>query len=176
MTTHEIIPGRTAALTGLVAVLARIVLAPLATIAVVAASDGRAALAALSSARTLAAFGLSLRASAIAASLDLVLGTTIAWALARQRFPGRTLLDALVEVPFALPTAVAGIALATLAGPHGWVGAPLLALGLRVAFTPLGVVVALTFVGLPFVVRADAHDAGGAAAGARGVGTLAGCG
>ena len=83
----------------------------------------------------------------------------IAWVLTRYRFPGRRLLDAMVDLPFALPTAVAGIALATLYAPNGWFGAPLAALGIKVAFTPLGILVALVFVGLPFVVRTRAAGA-----------------
>jgi sulfate/thiosulfate transport system permease protein len=77
----------------------------------------------------------------------------VAWVLARHRFPGQRIVDALVDLPFALPTAVAGIALTSLYSPSGWLGAPLEKLGLKVAFTPLGIVVALTFIGLPFVVR-----------------------
>ena len=150
---RDVIPGRSISVALLAVVLATIVLAPLLAVAVVAVRDVHASLAALFSSRTLAAFGLSLRASVIAALLDLVLGTTIAWALVRRRFIGRAVLEALVETPFALPTAVAGIALATLDGPHGWVGAPLLAIGIRVAYTPLGVIIALAFIGLPFVVR-----------------------
>jgi len=82
-----------------------------------------------------------------------VSGLLIAWVLTRYEFPGRRLLDALVDLPFALPTAVAGIALTTLYAPNGWLGRLLAPLGIQVAFTPLGVIVALTFIGLPFVVR-----------------------
>jgi len=103
--------------------------------------------------RVLAAFRLSLLASLAASLLNCLFGLLIAWVLTRYEFPGRRLFDALVDLPFALPTAVAGIALATLYGPHGWVGRLLAPLGIRVAFTPLGVVLALTFIGLPFAVR-----------------------
>jgi sulfate transport system permease protein len=89
----------------------------------------------------------------IAALVDVVFGLLVAWALVRYRFPGRRLLDALVDLPFALPTAVAGIALTALYAPNGWLGAPLDRLGVTVAFTPLGVVMALIFIGIPFVVR-----------------------
>jgi sulfate transport system permease protein len=109
---------------------------------------------ALASDRVQAAFRLSFGASAAAALTCGVLGVVVAWALARYEFPGRRLVDALVDVPFALPTAVAGIALTTLYAEHGWLGGALARLGVRVAFAPLGVGVALTFVGLPFVVRA----------------------
>lgn len=103
--------------------------------------------------RVLAAFRLSISASLIAAGVNAVFGLLIAWVLTRYDFPGRRLLDALVDLPFALPTAVAGIALATLYAPGGWLGRLLAPLGIQVAFTPLGVSAALVFVGLPFVVR-----------------------
>jgi sulfate transport system permease protein len=103
--------------------------------------------------RTLAALRLSFLAAAFAALANVVLGIAVAWVLTRYEFPGRSVLDALVDLPFALPTAVAGVALATLYGPNGWIGAPLLSMGLKVAFTPLGVFVALLAVGLPYVVR-----------------------
>ena len=103
--------------------------------------------------RVLAALRLSFGAALIAALVDVVFGLLVAWALVRYRFPGRRLLDALVDLPFALPTAVAGIALTALYAPNGWLGAPLDRLGVKVAFTPLGVVMALIFIGIPFVVR-----------------------
>jgi sulfate transport system permease protein len=103
--------------------------------------------------RTLAALRLSFLAAAAAAFVNVGLGLLTAWVLSRYEFPGRRVADALVDLPFALPTAVAGIALATLYGPHGWIGEALSPLGLKVAYTPLGVFVALLAVGLPFVVR-----------------------
>jgi sulfate transport system permease protein len=103
--------------------------------------------------RTLAAFRLSFGASLVAASINLVFGTLVAWVLERYDFPAKRWVDSLVDLPFALPTAVAGIALATAWSETGWIGRWLAPLGLKVAFTPLGVVVALVFVGLPFVVR-----------------------
>jgi len=103
--------------------------------------------------RVLASFRLSITASLCAALINAVAGLLIAWVLTRYEFPGRRLLDALVDLPFALPTAVAGIALTTLYAPNGWLGRLLAPLGIQVAFTPLGVIVALTFIGLPFVVR-----------------------
>ena len=103
--------------------------------------------------RVFAALRLSFGAAAIAGAINAVFGLIVAWVLVRYRFPGKSLLDALVDLPFALPTAVAGIALSTLYAPQGWLGEPLSHLGLKVSYTPLGVVVALTFVGLPFVVR-----------------------
>jgi sulfate transport system permease protein len=107
----------------------------------------------LSDARVLHALKLSFGASLIAAAINTVFGLIIAWVLVRYRFPGRRVLDGLVDLPFALPTAVAGIALSALYARNGWLGQPLQQLGIIVAYTPLGVVMALTFIGLPFVVR-----------------------
>jgi sulfate transport system permease protein len=103
--------------------------------------------------RALASYRISFGASLIAALINLVFGLLVAWVLVRYSFPGRRLLDSLVDLPFALPTAVAGIALTSIYAPHGWVGQYLAPLGIKVAYTPLGVVIALTFIGLPFVVR-----------------------
>ncbi len=108
---------------------------------------------AVSAPRVLAAFRVSFSTALIAALINLVFGLLIAWVLARYRFPGRRLIDALVDLPFALPTAVAGIALTALYVPQGWVGRHLAEWGIKIAFTPLGIVVALAFIGLPFVVR-----------------------
>ncbi len=107
----------------------------------------------VSAPRTLAALQLSFGAAALAALVNVVAGLLVAWVLTRYDFPLRRVLDALVDLPFALPTAVAGIALTALYAPRGWIGALLAPLGVSVAYTPLGVVVALVFVGLPFVVR-----------------------
>ncbi|HWW21898.1 MAG TPA: sulfate ABC transporter permease subunit CysT [Steroidobacteraceae bacterium] len=103
--------------------------------------------------RVLASLRLSFGAALLAAAVNAVMGFIIAWALTRQRFPGRRLFDAIIDLPFALPTAVAGIALTALYAPNGWIGQLLVPFGVRVAYTPLGVVVALAFVSLPFVVR-----------------------
>ena len=103
--------------------------------------------------RVLAALRLSFGAALIAATINVFFGVTIAWMLVRYSFPGRRIVDALVDLPFALPTAVAGIALTAICAPNGWIGSLLAPLGVKIAFTPLGVVVALTFIGLPFVVR-----------------------
>jgi sulfate transport system permease protein len=104
--------------------------------------------------RVIAALKLSFGAALIASLINAVFGLIVAWVLVRYEFPGKRVIDALVDLPFALPTAVAGIALTTLYAPNGWIGQYLEPLGVKVAYTPLGVVVALTFVGLPFVVRA----------------------
>jgi sulfate transport system permease protein len=103
--------------------------------------------------RVTASLRLSFGASMIAASINVVFGLIVAWVLVRYTFPFKRLIDAIVDLPFALPTAVAGIALTALYAPNGWLGIRLLSLGIKVAFTPLGIVVALTFIGLPFVVR-----------------------
>lgn len=107
----------------------------------------------LSSRRTLNALRVSFGLAFAAACVNLVMGSIIVWALVRYRFPGRRLFDAIVDVPFALPTAVAGVALTSLFAEKGWLGAPLAALGIKVAFTPLGIFVAMIFIGVPFVVR-----------------------
>ena len=107
----------------------------------------------ISSRRTLNALKISFGLAFLAALVNLVMGTIVVWALVRYRFPGRRLLDAIVDVPFALPTAVAGVALSALFAEKGWLGAPLAALGIKVAFTPIGIFVAMVFIGIPFVVR-----------------------
>ncbi|WP_256460580.1 sulfate ABC transporter permease subunit CysT [Bradyrhizobium ontarionense] len=107
----------------------------------------------VTSRRTLSALRLSFGLAFAAACVNLVMGTIVVWALVRYRFPGRRLFDAIVDVPFALPTAVAGVALTALFAQKGWLGAPLAALGIKVAFTPLGIFIAMIFIGIPFVVR-----------------------
>ncbi len=107
----------------------------------------------VTSPRVLASLRLSFGAALIAALVNVVFGLLVAWVLVRERFPGWRIVDALVDLPFALPTAVAGIALTAVYAPNGWLGEPLGRLGIKVAFTPLGVLVALVFIGLPFVVR-----------------------
>jgi sulfate transport system permease protein len=107
----------------------------------------------LSSRRTLNALRVSFGLAFAAACVNLVMGSIIVWALVRYRFPGRRIFDAIVDVPFALPTAVAGVALTALFAEKGWLGAPLAELGIKVAFTPLGIFVAMIFIGIPFVVR-----------------------
>jgi sulfate transport system permease protein len=107
----------------------------------------------VSSPRVLAAYRLTFGASLVAAMINAVFGTVLAWVLVRYDFPGKRLLDALIDLPFALPTAVAGIALTALYASTGWIGSLLAPYDIKVAFTPLGVAVALVFIGLPFVVR-----------------------
>ncbi|TIT03859.1 sulfate ABC transporter permease subunit CysT [Mesorhizobium sp.] len=103
--------------------------------------------------RTINALEISFGTAFIAAAVNVVFGTIVAWVLVRYNFPGRRIVDAMVDLPFALPTAVAGIALTTLYAPNGWLGSLLAPLGIKVAYTPLGIVIALIFIGLPFVVR-----------------------
>src|SRR6267378_2768648 len=99
--------------------------------------------------RALAAYRLTFGASLIAALANAIFGTLLAWVLVRYEFPGRRIIDAMVDFPFALPTAVAGLTLATLFSPNGWLGSFLVPYGIKGAFTPLGVIIALTFVGMP---------------------------
>ncbi len=103
--------------------------------------------------RTIAALKLSFGLAFVAAVINAVMGFTVAWAFTRYEFPGRRLADAIVDIPFALPTAVAGISLASIYSPHGWLGSILSPLGVKVNGTPLGILIALVFVGLPFAVR-----------------------
>ncbi|MBL6454245.1 sulfate ABC transporter permease subunit CysT [Belnapia sp. T6] len=134
--------------------LGLIVLVPLAALAIRPWELGLAGVwASVTEPRVLASLRLSFGAALVAALVDLPLGLLVAWVVVRYRFPGRRVLDAAIDLPFALPTAVAGLALTALYAPNGWLGAPLAALGVKVAFTPLGVAVALAFVGLPFIVR-----------------------
>jgi sulfate/thiosulfate transport system permease protein len=134
--------------------LSLIVLLPLSTLFVKTATLSAAQFwETVSSPRVLASFRLTFGASLAAAAVNTVFGLLVAWVLTRYQFPGKRLVDGLVDLPFALPTAVAGIALTALYAPTGWLGRPLDALGIKAAFSPLGVVIALTFIGLPFVVR-----------------------
>ena len=151
---HSVLPGFGLGLGYGLFWLSLIVLLPLAALVMKLGDLGWAGFAAaVFNPRVLSALGLSFGASALAALINAVMGFLVAWVLVRYPFPGKRLVDALVDLPFALPTAVAGIALATLYAPNGWFGQWLEPLGIKVAFTPLGILVALTFVSLPFVVR-----------------------
>ena len=150
----SVLPGFGLTLGFALAYLSIIVLLPLAALVLRPAEAGVAGyLNALVDPRVLAALRLSFGAALIAAAINALFGLIVAWILVRYNFPLKRLVDALVDLPFALPTAVAGIALATIYSPKGWVGSLLMPLGIKVAFTPLGVFIALIFVGLPFVVR-----------------------
>jgi sulfate/thiosulfate transport system permease protein len=136
------------------AYLALLVLIPLAALALKSATIGPLAFwAAVTSPRALAAYRVTFGCAAIAGLINLVLGPLLAWVLVRYRFPGRKLIDALVDLPFALPTAVAGITLTALYASNGWLGRWIEAAGWKVAYTPTGITIALTFVSLPFLVR-----------------------
>ncbi|RZS81837.1 sulfate transport system permease protein [Pigmentiphaga kullae] len=134
--------------------LSLIVLIPLSTLFFKSATlDWQTFWAAVTAPRVLASYRLTFGAALLAALVNLVAGLAVAWTLVRYEFPGKKIVDALVDLPFALPTAVAGIALTALYASNGWMGRWLEPLGIKVAYTPLGVVVALIFIGLPFVVR-----------------------
>jgi len=151
---HDVLPGFGLAMGFTLFYLSLIVLIPLSTLFWKSGSLGWSGFwQAATAPRVVASYKLTFGASLAAAAVNAVFGLVVAWVLVRYRFPGRRLMDALVDLPFALPTAVAGIALTTLYAPTGWLGAPLERAGIKVAFTPLGIVVALTFIGLPFVVR-----------------------
>jgi sulfate transport system permease protein len=151
---RSILPGFGLSLGFTVAYLGLIVLVPLsAAFLRTAGMSLHDFVAAVASPRVVAAYRLSFGASLAAGLVNMVFGLVVAWVLVRYNFPGKRIVDALVDLPFALPTAVAGIALTSLYSPGGWVGRWLAPLGLQVAFTWTGVFVALTFIGLPFVVR-----------------------
>ena len=154
MRRRRILPGFNLSLGYSLTYLGLIVLLPLAALAWKASGLGLGGLIELLRVpRTLAALRLSFGGAALAAAINVVAGLLVAWVLVRYRFPGRRLFDAIVDLPFALPTAVAGIALTALYAPNGWIGQWLAALGVKVAYTPWGVLVAMVFVGFPFVVR-----------------------
>jgi len=148
------LPGFGLALGFTVTYLSLIVLIPLAaTFLKTATLDWPHFVRAVTSARVVASYRLTFGASAVAALINAIFGFLVAWVLVRYQFPGKRLVDALVDLPFALPTAVAGIALAAVYAGNGWIGQWLEPMGIKIAFTRAGVVLALTFIGLPFVVR-----------------------
>jgi sulfate transport system permease protein len=151
---HRVLPGFGLSMGITLAWLGLIVLIPLAALAIKTSTlTWERFWEVVADPRTVSALQLSFGAAAVAALINTVAGTLIAWGLVRYRFPGRRILDAIIDLPFALPTAVAGIALTALYAPNGWLGSLLAPLGIKVAFTWLGVTVALIFIGLPFVVR-----------------------
>jgi sulfate/thiosulfate transport system permease protein len=150
----SVLPGFGLAFGLTVLYLSLIVLIPLsATFLKTAALTWDAFWSTITAPRVLASLRLSFGASLLAGLINTVFGFLVAWVLVRYRFPGRRVVDALVDLPFALPTAVAGIALTAVYAPNGWLGSRLVPLGIKVAFTPLGVLIALVFIGVPFVVR-----------------------
>ncbi|BBE51648.1 Sulfate transport system permease protein CysT [Ferriphaselus amnicola] len=151
---HSVLPGFNLALGYTLLYLSLIVLVPLSALFFKTATLGWGGfMEVASSERVLAALRVTFVTSFAAAVTNAVFGLVVAWVLVRYRFPGKKLVDAFVDLPFALPTAVAGITLATLYAPNGWLGQYFAAHDIKVAYTPLGIVVALTFIGLPFVVR-----------------------
>jgi sulfate transport system permease protein len=151
---RRVLPGFAPTLGFTVFYLSLIVLIPLAAVFIKAGGNGFEAFwAAATAPRVVASYQLSFGTSLLAAAINLVFGLILAWSLVRYEFPGKKLVDALIDLPFALPTAVAGIALTALYAGNGWIGALLAPYGIKVAFTPLGILIALIFIGLPFVVR-----------------------
>ncbi len=151
---QRVIPGFGITLGLTLAWVSVIVLIPLASLFLKSATLGwDAFIITVQSPRVLASLKLSFGTALVAALINAVFGLLVAWVLVRYEIPGRRVVDALVDIPFALPTAIAGIALTALWADNGWLGAPLAELGIKVAFTPLGIVMALVFIGLPFVVR-----------------------
>jgi sulfate transport system permease protein len=147
----RVLPGYPAAMTLTLVFTGLVILLPLSTVLVMAAREGLGRIVHIVGApRALAAYELTFGAALVAGAIAAPLGLLTAWTLSRYDFRGRRLLDALIDLPFALPTAVSGLALATIYGPHGWIGRRL---PFRVAYTRAGVVVALVFVGFPFIVR-----------------------
>jgi sulfate transport system permease protein len=152
--THRVLPGFGLSLGFTLAYLSLIVLIPLSAVFIKTATmDFERFWSVVTNERVVASYKLSFGMSLIAAAINVVFGLLLAWAIVRYSFPGKKIVDALVDLPFALPTAVAGIALTALYAPNGWLGQILQPLGIKVAFGPLGVLVALIFIGLPFVVR-----------------------
>jgi sulfate transport system permease protein len=151
---HSVLPGFGLTLGFTLTYLGLIVLLPLTTLVICTATMSFGDFwKIVSSPNVVAAFKLSFGASFIAASLNAVFGFIVAWTLVRYRFFGRKFVDALIDIPFAMPTAISGLALATLCSPEGWVGSWFVPLGINITRTSLGIIMAMTFVGLPFVVR-----------------------
>lgn len=150
----SVLPGFGPALGFTITYLSLIILIPLAALVLLTASLSWGEFWAIATdERVVAALQLSFGGSLIAATINAFFGLIVAWVLVRYDFPGRGVFDAMVDLPFALPTAVAGIALTAIFAPNGWIGQFLEPYGIKVAYTPLGVIIALTFIGLPFVVR-----------------------
>jgi len=153
-TSRSVLPGFGVSLGITCTYLSLVVLLPLATVfARTSELSGSALWAIVTAPRVMASYRVTFGASLVAALINTVFGLLVAWVLVRYRFPGRRVVDAMVDLPFALPTAVAGIALTTLYASNGWIGSHIDPLGIKVAYTWLGITVALVFIGLPFVVR-----------------------
>lgn len=151
---NNVLPGFTPALGYTLLYLSLVVLIPLSALVFKTAGlSWHDFVGIITAPRVLASYKITFGAALGAASINAVFGVLVAWVLVRYRFPGKRLVDALVDLPFALPTAVAGITLATVYSANGWIGRYLEPHGVKVAFTPLGIIIAMTFIGLPFVVR-----------------------
>jgi sulfate transport system permease protein len=151
---HRVLPGFGLSMGYTVVYLSLIILIPLAVLFLKASTLSiNDFWKTVTDARVVASYKLTLSTSLIAALVNVVFGTLIAWVLVRYEFWGKRLADAIVDLPFALPTAIAGIALTTIYAPNGWIGKYFAAMGVKIAYTPLGIMIALTFIGLPFVVR-----------------------
>ena len=151
---HSVLPGFGISLSYTISYLSLIVLIPLsALVAKGTAQPWSEFSAAVFDSRTLAAWRLTFGTAFAAAIVDAIFGLVIAWTLVRYTFPGRRIIDALIDVPFALPTAVSGIALTAIYSPNGWIGRWLKPLGIQAVFSPMGIVIAMMFIGLPFIVR-----------------------
>ncbi len=154
MSRRNILPGFGLSLGYTLLYLGLIVLLPLSALAVKSSSIGWSGLwDTLTDARVIASFKLTFGTALVAALVNAFFGIVIAWFLVRVRFPGKRIIDAVIDLPFAMPTAVSGIALTAIYAPTGWIGKPLLEAGIKVAFTPIGITIAMIFIGLPFVVR-----------------------
>ncbi len=153
-TRHNVLPGFGLTLGYTIFYLCLIVLIPLSALVFKTATMSWVDfVAAVTAPRVVASYRVTFGAALLAASINAIFGVLVAWVLVRYRFPGKRLVDALVDLPFALPTAVAGITLASVYAPNGWIGKWLEPRGIKVAYTPLGILVAMIFIGLPFVVR-----------------------
>jgi sulfate transport system permease protein len=154
MTRRRVIPGLSLSLGITLFYVGLIIALPLGALIFKAASLGPEAYwNIISSERAVASYRVTVLSALAATIFNLVFGLALAWVLVRYSFPGRRFVDAIVDLPFALPTAVAGIALTTLFAPNGWFGAPLMDAGIRVAYTPIGIMIAMAFTSLPFIVR-----------------------
>lgn len=151
---HRVLPGFGLSMGYTLIYLSLIILIPIAVLFLKASTISLAEFwETVTEARVVASYKLTIYTSFIAAFVNAIFGTLIAWVLVRYDFYGKRIIDALVDLPFALPTAVAGIALTTIYAPNGWIGQYFESIGIKVAYTPLGIMIALTFIGLPFVVR-----------------------
>ena len=151
---RRVLPGFGLSLGFSLAYLSLIVLIPLSAVFIMSADMGwQSFIDAATAPRVVASYKLSFGASLLAAAINVVFGLILAWGLVRYTFPGKRLVDALIDLPFALPTAVAGISLTAIYAKNGWIGQYLDPLGIQIAFTPVGILIALVFIGLPFIVR-----------------------